>query len=73
MAVFVFGLVVPHPLHDSVVEAQDSGVELRDDEPNLKRLREEFAPREAALPQVTVEIPAASVYDALLEQEEVPA
>jgi hypothetical protein len=41
--------------------------------PNLKRLREEFAPRETALPQLTVEIPAASVYDALLEQEEVPA
>jgi hypothetical protein len=41
--------------------------------PDLKRLREEFAPREAALPQLTVEIPAASVYDALLEQEEVPA
>jgi hypothetical protein len=34
--------------------------------PDVKRLREEFAPRETALPQVTVEIPAASVYDALL-------
>jgi hypothetical protein len=43
--------------------------------PDLKRLREEFAPRKAELPQVTVEIPAASVYDALLpsEQEEVAA
>lgn len=42
--------------------------------PDLKRLREEFAPRKAELPQVTVEIPAASVYDALLpsEQEDEP-
>ena len=38
--------------------------------PNLKQLREEFAPRQAALPQVTVEIPPASVYDALLVTEE---
>jgi len=41
--------------------------------PDLKRLREEFAPRVVALPQLTVEIPAASVYDALLEQAQVPA
>jgi hypothetical protein len=47
--------------------------------PDVKRLREEFAPRKADLPQVTVEIPAASVYDALLpsaqedEPEEVAA
>lgn len=43
--------------------------------PDLKRLREEFAPRDAALPQVTVELPAVSVYDALLvtEAEEVAA
>ena len=43
--------------------------------PNVKQLREEFAPRQAALPQVTVEIPPASVYDALLmtEEEEVMA
>lgn len=43
--------------------------------PDLKRLREEFAPRRAALPQVTIEIPPASVYDALLvtEEEEVAA
>jgi hypothetical protein len=34
--------------------------------PDLKRLREEFAPRKAELPQVTVEIPSASVYDALM-------
>jgi hypothetical protein len=42
--------------------------------PDVKRLREEFAPRQAELPQVTVEIPAASVYDALLpsEQEDEP-
>jgi hypothetical protein len=47
--------------------------------PDLKRLREEFAPRTAELPQVTVEIPSASVYDALMpsahedEPEEVAA
>jgi hypothetical protein len=43
--------------------------------PNLKQLREEFAPRHAALPQVTVDIPPASIYDALLvsEEEEVTA
>ena len=34
--------------------------------PDLKRLREEFAPRQVALPQVTVLIPPASCYDALL-------
>lgn len=37
--------------------------------PELKGLREEFAPRQAALPQVRVEIPAASSYDALLGEE----
>lgn len=34
--------------------------------PDVKRLREEFAPRAAELPQVTVQIPPASRYDALL-------
>ncbi len=34
--------------------------------PDLNRLREEFAPRKPELPQITVEIPAASVYDVLL-------
>ena len=38
--------------------------------PDVKRLREEFAPRKAELPQVRVEIPAASVYDALLPSEQ---
>lgn len=37
--------------------------------PDLKRLREEFAPRNAEPPQITVQIPAASVYDALLPSE----
>ena len=47
--------------------------------PDVKRLREEFAPRAAEPPQVTVEIPPASRYDALLpsaqddEQEQVAA
>ena len=45
----------------------------------MKRLREEFAPRKAQPPQVTVEIPPAGIYDALLpsaqgdEPEEVAA
>lgn len=34
--------------------------------PDVKRLREEFAPRTAEVPQVTVEIPPLSGYDALL-------
>ena len=34
--------------------------------PDVKQLREEFAPRPAELPPITVVIPAASVYDALL-------
>jgi hypothetical protein len=47
--------------------------------PDVKRLREEFVPRKAELPQITVVMPAASVYDALLlsanedEPEEVAA
>jgi len=38
--------------------------------PDVKRLREEFAPRKAELPQVTVQIPAPSIYDALLPSEQ---
>jgi len=34
--------------------------------PDVKRLREEFAPRKTELPPVTVHIPPPSVYDALL-------
>ena len=41
--------------------------------PNLRELREEFAPRQAELPRVAVHIPAASSYDALLLSEAVPA
>ena len=36
----------------------------------VKRLREEFAPRKAAVPTVTVEIPPASRYDALLPSKQ---
>jgi hypothetical protein len=39
--------------------------------PDLQQLRAEFAPRQPALPQITVEIPAASVYDALLPSAQV--
>lgn len=38
--------------------------------PDVNRLREEFAPRKAEVPQVTVEIPSASLYDALLTGEQ---
>ena len=47
--------------------------------PDVKKLREEFAPHETKVPQVTVEIPPVSRYDALLssgwgvELEEVAA
>jgi len=47
--------------------------------PDVQQLRAEFAPRKPELPQITVEIPAVSVYDALLpsahedEPEEVAA
>jgi len=38
--------------------------------PDLKRLREEFAPPKAQLPPLSVQIPAPSVYDALLPSEQ---
>jgi hypothetical protein len=38
--------------------------------PDVKRLREEFAPRKTEVPHVTVEIPPASRYDALLPSEQ---
>ena len=37
--------------------------------PDVKRLREEFAPRRTEVPQITIEIPSASRYDALLSNE----
>ena len=45
-----------------------------DELPDVKGLREEFAPRKAELPQITVVMPAASLYDALLPsaKEDVP-
>ena len=38
--------------------------------PDIKRWREEFDPRKTELPRITVEIPPASVYDALLSSEQ---
>jgi len=38
--------------------------------PDVKRLREEFAARATEVPQVTVEIPPASRYDALLPSQQ---
>jgi len=38
--------------------------------PDVKRLRQEFAPRKTELPTITVEIPPASRYDALLPSEQ---
>ena len=34
--------------------------------PDLQQLRAEFAPRTIELPQIAIELPAASQYDALL-------
>jgi len=39
----------------------------RDELPDLDRLVEEFAPRQASMPIVSVELPALAVYDALVE------
>ncbi len=36
--------------------------------PDVKRLREEFAPREALMPQITVVLPSVAGYDALLQE-----
>ena len=36
--------------------------------PDVKRLREEFAPREALMPQITVVLPSVARYDALLQE-----
>lgn len=41
-----------------------------DELPDVKRLREEFAARKTELPQVSVEMPPVSVYDALLQAEQ---
>lgn len=41
--------------------------------PELNGLREEFAPRNALPPQVSVHMPAISLYDELLVTEELPA
>ena len=38
--------------------------------PDVKRLREEFVPHEAEVPLVTVEMPPASRYDALLPSKQ---
>jgi hypothetical protein len=38
------------------------------DLPDLKQLRDEFAPRQALCPEVVVEIPPVAIYDELLDQ-----
>ena len=38
--------------------------------PDLKKLREEFAPRKPEIPLITVVMPAARSYDALLPSEQ---
>ena len=38
--------------------------------PDIKRLREEFAPRKAEVPVIRVEMPATRIYDALLPSEQ---
>lgn len=51
---------------ESVLAERLEALLLAGELPDVQRLRAEFAPRQAQLPQITVEIPAASVYDALL-------
>lgn len=58
---------------EGVLAERLDALRLEGELPKLERLREEFAPRQAQLPAVTIEIPAASSYDALLLGEEVPA
>ena len=58
-------------IHSRIVPLNDALL-LAGELPDLKRLREEFAPRQVALPQVTVLIPAASCYDALLPSAHEP-
>jgi hypothetical protein len=36
--------------------------------PDLKQLRDEFAPRQARCPEVVVEMPPVAVYDELLDK-----
>ncbi|MGF6963304.1 hypothetical protein OKW43_000309 [Paraburkholderia sp. WC7.3g] len=36
--------------------------------PDLKQLRDEFAPRQALCPEVVVEMPPVAVYDELLDK-----
>jgi hypothetical protein len=38
------------------------------DLPDLKQLRDEFAPRQALCPEVVVEMPPVAIYDELLDQ-----
>ena len=40
-----------------------------DELPDLEQLRSEFAPRQAQCPEVVVEMPAAALYDTLLDKE----
>jgi hypothetical protein len=39
----------------------------RDELPEIEQLRQQFAPRDAALPEVTVLMPSLALYDALRE------
>jgi hypothetical protein len=41
----------------------------RDELPDLKRLFDEFAPRQAECPVVVVEMPSAALYDTWLDEE----
>ncbi|MGJ7512729.1 IS21 family transposase, partial [Variovorax sp. GT1P44] len=40
--------------------------------PDVKRLREEFAPRKTEVPRITIDMPLPSRYDALLRSKQVP-
>jgi hypothetical protein len=52
---------------EAALAARLAEIASRDELPDLDRLVEEFAPRQAKMPAVSVELPALAVYDALVE------
>lgn len=52
---------------EAALAARLAEVASRDELPDLERLAEEFAPRQAKMPVVSVQLPALAAYDALVE------
>jgi hypothetical protein len=61
-------LAANHGVEAELAERLDGLIELGE-LPDLKKLFDEFAPRQAECPVVLVEMPDAAIYDALLEEE----